>query len=411
MARLLNDWLSGYIEFGENTEPPLSYHTWVGLSILSSSLQRKVYMHWSHSKIYPNQYIVLVGPSGTARKGDAMGLGRPFMEHIGLPIASQSITREALIRVMGEGMTSYLDRDGKLRYQAPITIVSAELTVFVGQKNLKLLGDLTDLYDSQDSWTYETKHGYEGKKGSNQTKDSISGVCVNILGATAPDWIPTILPKEAVGGGWTSRVIFVVERGKGKIIANPNLTPPDEVLRDKLNKDLEQIHLITGEYLFDDEALDLYVHWYNNQEQKAKKGIFPITDGRFGGYLARRATHIKKVGMCLSASRGEDLLINARDFRRALNLLELAESKMAMAFKGMGISDIAEVTDKFLTYMIARQECKRSEVVRYMYGDIDSWTLEKVEKLLMQMKVLQVKFLPNEDDAIYTYHTPPPMPR
>ncbi|KKK95539.1 hypothetical protein LCGC14_2671770, partial [marine sediment metagenome] len=30
MPRLLSDWLEAYLKFAENTEPPTSYHMWVG---------------------------------------------------------------------------------------------------------------------------------------------------------------------------------------------------------------------------------------------------------------------------------------------------------------------------------------------------------------------------------------------
>lgn len=402
MPRLLNDWLEAYLEFAENTEPPISYHTWVGISVLASALQRKVHMLWGHTKIYPNQYIILVGPSGTARKGDAITLGRPLMEHVNIKIASQRITPEALISVMSESITSFIDDNKDLIFQAPISIIANELSVFVGQKNLKLLADLTDLYDSHKTWEYETKHGYQTKKGI-KTKDTISGVCVNILGGTAPDWIPTILPQEAIGGGWTSRVIFVVEPGKGQVIANPNLKPPNNVLYDKLKKDLEQIHLLIGEYHFTNDALDSYVDWYEDQEEKLKNGIFPIQDSRFGGYIARRATHVKKVAMCLSASRDNEIEINLKDFERARDLLEKTEKKMTKAFKGMGKSNISELTDKVLSIIMAKGKIKRSEVLRFLYGDIDIWTLEQVEAVLYGMKVIEIIHLPTEKDVVYEY--------
>jgi len=402
MPRLLDDWLEAYLKFAENTEPPTSYHMWVGISVIASALQRKTHMIWGHSKIYPNQYIILVGPSGTARKGDAINIGRPMMEHVNLKIASQRITPEALIAAMSESITSFTDSNKDLIFQAPISIIAGELSVFIGQKNLKLLADLTDLYDSHKSWEYETKHGYQTNKGI-KTKDTISGVCVNILGGTAPDWIPTILPQEAIGGGWTSRVIFVVEEGKGQIISNPNLIPPDEVLRKKLEKDLEQIHLIIGEYEFTKDALDSYIAWYEKQERNLKAGTFHIQDGRFGGYIARRATHVKKISMCLSASRSNEVNINLKDFERAKELLERTEKKMSKAFKGMGKSQIAEMTDKVLTVIMARKKIKRSEVLRYLYGDIDIWTLEQVERVLAGMKVIEIRVLNEESDALYTY--------
>ena len=406
MPRLLNDWLEAYLEFAKNTEPPLSYHTWVGVSVLASALQRRVHMLWGHTKIYPNQYIILVGPSGTARKGDAINMGRPMMEHVNIKIASQRITPEALISIMSESISSFIDTNKDLVYQAPISIIAGELSVFVGQKNLKLLADLTDLYDSHKSWEYQTKHGYQSLGSKNpgvKNKDIITGVCINLLAGTAPDWIPTIIPQEAIGGGWTSRVIFVVEPGKGQVVANPNLVPPDDKLRKKLEKDLEQIHLIIGQYTFTSKALDAYVDWYEDQEEALKAGIFPIQDGRFGGYVARRATHIKKLAMCLSAARDNEVEINLQDFERAKVLLERTEKKMASAFKGMGKSNIAELTDKVLTIIKAKKIVKRSEILKFLYGDIDLWTLEQVQALLYNMKVIDVIILNEERDVLYKY--------
>ncbi|KKK81036.1 hypothetical protein LCGC14_2817490, partial [marine sediment metagenome] len=72
--------------------------------------------------------------------------------------------------------------------------------------------------------------------------------------------------------------------------------------------------------------------------------------------------------MCLSASRGNDIEISLEDFKRAKKLLERTEKKMDKAFKGIGKSNIAEVTDRVLTVIIAKKKIKRSEVLRFLYG-------------------------------------------
>lgn len=352
-------------------------------------------MKWGHSIIYPNQYIVLVGPSGRARKGEPLNIARTFMEDLGLPIASQSITREQLIRVMANNQTSFMNKS-RFVIQSPVNIIANELTVFTGQNNIKLLGDLTDMYDSQDKWSYETKHG-------EVNKDYITGVFVNILASTAPDWIPSILPQEAVGGGWTSRVVFVVETKKGKIIGDPEINPVDKKLEDALKRDLQEIHKLIGEFQFTPDARQAYVEWYENAEQQADQGFLPVADAKFEGYASRRATHIKKLGMCLSASRGSDLLINKEDFQRSLKLLEVTEKKMSNAFKGMGRSDLADITEKVLSFIRMRGTVRRSVVLKVLYGDLDMWTLEQVERVLLHMKVITITVMSNEAEVEYKY--------
>lgn len=394
MARLLPDWLDGYLEYTKETEPPLSYHIWTALSVISGALQRKVHFNWGHSKIYPNMYVILIGPSGQTRKGEALNIGRGFVDDLGIPTVSQSIIREALVRSIGNSLNSFSDPDtGKMEWHCSSMCISDELSVFLGQKHIKFLADLTDWYDSRDVWTYETKH---------QGTDRLMGVCLNLLGATAPDWLPSILPQEAVGGGWTSRTIFVVEEYKGKIIVNPNLVGIDEKLKESLTSDLEQIHLLMGEIKFSDSALDCYIKWYQKQEDGIKNGVFPVPDPRFAGYAARRATHVKKVCMALSASRGDDMTVTLEDFNRGIAILGAAEKKMSRAFGGLGRARFADITNAVLNYIMARKVVRRSEVLRRFMGDVDSWSLEQIEKVLGQMKVVTVTYT-EDGDAEYRF--------
>ncbi len=393
MARKLADWLSGYIEYAENTECPLSYHVWTGLSVIGGALERKVYMQWGHSTIYPNMYIVLVGPAGASRKGEALNVGRPFLSAINCKVASQRIIHEALIQSIKDNTHNFKDGDsGVLKWQAPVSIFAAELSVFLGQKDIKFLADLTDWYDSADKWTYETKH---------QGTDEIQGVCVNLLGGTAPDWLQSILPTEAIGGGWTSRVIFVVEEYKGKIVADPTLSPPNRDLEEKLIHDLEDIHALSGEMAFSPAAKDAYVSWYEKQERGIKRGHFPIADPKFHSYVARRATHIKKISMALSASRGDSMIMELEDFERARTLLLAVEKKMPRAFSGLGRSKFADITDSVRRFIQFKKKTTRQEILRNFYRDIDSWTLEQVELVLERAKMIRRVVILKEDDVEY----------
>lgn len=394
--RRLNDWLASYIEYTRDTEPPLSYHTWTAISIIASTLQRRCFIQWGHNPIFPNNYIVLIGPSGLTRKGEALSLGRPFLEHVGVTIASNRITNEQLCKYIGDNTTSYKGVDGKVELQSATTIYSSELHVFLGRANIDLLAALTDWYDCLPRWEYSTKH---------HGKDELTGLCVNLLGATAPDWLPSMLPHEAVGGGWTSRTIFVVEDYKGKVIVDPNEEKyaPNAKLKKALEEDLERIKILSGKFELSPDALEAYKSWYLGQENWMKKGRFPIPDPKFSGYCSRRATHIKKIAMCMSASRGDDLIIRIEDFNRAKALMEAAEKKMPRAFRGLGRARFADLTEATLSFIASRGECLRSDLLKKFYRDIDAWTLDQIERVLVQMKVIDVITMTNEGDAKYVF--------
>jgi len=381
-SRRLSDWLSGYLEYAQETESPLSYHVWTGVSLLAAALQRRVYIRWGYETLYPNMYIVLVGPSGKCRKGSAMNLGKDIITGLGIKVTSESITREALIRSMKRAVVNYTEPDtGNVRFHCSLTAMSQELSVFLGQNDVKFLADLTDWYDSLNSWVYETKGA---------GTDEIKGVCFNLLGATAPDWLQSILPEEAIGGGFTSRVIFIVEEQKRRTIPLPIVTPHLLTLREALREDLERIATFAGEFVFTEETTQLYSTWYQSEDDKMRDGNPAISDPRFAGYCERRATHIRKLCMLFSASRGEDLLITASDFDRALDVLLAAEKKMDMVFSGLGTTPYAKITEKILNFFKERKRVSRSELLVVFYRDLDMNILDIIEKTLSAMKVIKV---------------------
>ena len=393
-VRLLPDWIASYLKFTENTEPPRSYHTWTAISILAGALQRRVYMRWGHEVIYPNLYVILVGPSGRSRKGTAMKMGKGILQEIkGVTLTSESITREALIRAMKSAVTNFADGPD-IRFQCAITCISPELSVFLGQKDIKFLSNLTDWYDSSDQWTYETKGA---------GIDSVQGVCFNLLGATAPDWIQSMLPQEAIGGGFTSRCIFVVEEDKGQVVAKELLTEEDKKIRITLKNDLEIISTVTGEVKFDEEAERAYIKWYENQEKLIALNKMPVDDPRFSGYCERRATHVKKICMIVSVAHGNSLIVTRANFITAVDFLEKVELKMSKAFGGLGRARFSDITQIVLEYMEKHKEVRRSDLMRMFYREMDSLTLKIVEEVLEQMKVIKISRDIQGNEVTYVY--------
>lgn len=381
-GRTLTDWITAYLDYTEETEPPRAYHRWVAVSMIAGALQRKVGMRWGHEIIYPNMYIILVGPSGRCRKGTALGIGKDLLQEVsGVTITSESITREALIRAMKGAVTNYTMPNGIIKWQCPITCVSPELSVFLGQQDIKFIAALTDWYDAQKEWTYETKGA---------GIDRIQGVCFNMLGATAPDWISSMLPQEALGGGFTSRCVFVVESNKAKSIPHPIFTDRMAELRLKLINDLQMISNLAQEANFNEEAKIEYEKWYQAEEAAIQKGKLPVDDARFAGYSERRATHVKKLSIILSASHSNDSIITAEDFHAARLMLEEAEVKMPSTFGGLGRSKYSEAIQTIIDYVKKHGSATRSEILGIYYRDIDSLTLKIVEEVLDQMKAIRI---------------------
>lgn len=398
MARELSDWLTKYIEYTENSESPISYHTWCGLSVIAGALQRRVYLKWGLGRIiYPNLYVVLVGPSGRTRKGVAIGIAKEFLKKIpNVTVTPESSSgRQAMIMAMKRAIVNFQDpSDGKIKFHCSVTAFSEELSVFLGQGDIAYLSNLTDWYDSKDDWEYETV---------GRGKDSLQGLCLNLLGGTAPDWIQSMIPHEALGGGFTSRIIFVVEEVKRKII--PKYIPTDEELavQEILQSDIERISQLAGEITFDEDAEKLYIDWYIDQDKKLSAGQPAVPDTRFAGYCERRATHLQKLMILCSASRSDELKIRAADFHRALSLLHMAELQMPKTFGGLGKSRMSDESDVIINYIKQVRVTTRKLLMQKFYRDIDPNTLAQVEALMTQMGVVKIKLIPEQADKQYTW--------
>lgn len=398
MARELDNWLDSYLQYTDNTESPVSYHTWCGLSTIAGALQRRVYLQWGLAEtIYPNLYVVLIGPSGRTRKGTAIGIAKAMLKQTaGVTVVPESSSgRQAMILAMKRASKNFEDPiDGKIKFHCSVTAFSEELSVFLGQGDIAYLSNLTDWYDSKDDWEYETV---------GRGKDSLQGLCLNLCGGTAPDWIQSMIPQEALGGGFTSRVIFVVEEKKRKIVPEYVVDDKTKELGNKLVRDLERIANLSGEMTFDKEGKDAYVNWYIEQDTLLSAGKPAIPDTRFAGYCERRATHLRKLMLVCSASRGDDLKLTKADFQKALSLMEAIEVNMARTFGGLGKARLSDEMDTVREFIQQMGTTTRKALMQRYFRDIDPNTLSVAEQALQQAGLIRIKLLVEQGDKMYTW--------
>lgn len=397
MSRENGDWLDAYLRFTENSEPPTSYHTWCGLSAIAGSLQRKVWLSWGFETIYPNMFVILVGPSGRTRKGIALNAAKDILR--GVPTVSispeSSSGREAMILAQKRAMANFEDPvDGVIKFHCSLTTVSEELSVFLGEGDLKFLANLTDWYDSKDFWEYETV---------GRGKDSLQGLCFNLVGGTAPDWLQSMLPFEAIGGGFTRRVIFIVEERKKQTVPKHHLSDKEILLRGTLINDLNRINQLSGPFHFSPEGEKAYTTWYAEQDALLDKGKLAVPDQRFAAYCDCRATHIRKIMMACSASRGDSLSLEKEDFDRALGYLTNAEANMARTFGGLGKARHGDVTESVFKYIEQVGITTRSLLLAKFYRDVDPETLRRIEDIMQQMKICTIELRPDRGEKIYKW--------
>lgn len=367
--RELPDWITSYSNYLHDTEAPDLFKKWVAISTIAACLKRKCWLRWHrHAMTFPNFYIVLVGPPAIG-KGVAMGAASNMLRHCGIRISAQSATRQALIRDLTEATETEMLEDESVRLHSSLTIFSKELAVFLNQKDYQLISDLTDWYDCEDIWTYDTV---------SRGKESIEGLFVNLIGATTPEILQSTLPEGAVGGGLTSRIVFVYADKKSRCVPVPMESAQDELLQTCLKNDLERISFMSGEFKLEKLVVDKWITWYLEQESTT---LFANTR-RLLPYVGRRQAHFLKLMMVVSASRSSECVIRAVDFDTALLLLEECEMMMPKVFQGYGRSSISDLLPIYMKDISTRKRMLKREFAEQHVSDLDPADLDRVLQTL-----------------------------
>ncbi len=395
-SRNIPDWLDGFMELTENSEPPILFRKWTGISAIASALQRKVSLDLGLSlTIYPNLYIVLVGPSATG-KGTVMKFASDILEQVAaIKLSAQATSYQALIRrMMTVNLTGIDINTGAQQFHSSITIFSAEFTVFLGYHNREMIAALCDWYDCHNRWVYETIQ---------RKKEEVIGVWVNILAGTTPDLLQSSLPVDSIGGGLTSRIIFVYEEKRNKLVVTPTMTKREIELQQMLVYDLEDIATLSGKMVYTEGFMTIYSDWCHQEDKKP-----PFYDRKFDGYLGRRRSHLLTLSMVCSASKSNEMIVTADDVHRAIKLLKEVENKMGRVFKGMGRSDISGLINDAIIYLNNSfvSEVPVWQFAKHFEGDMDKLIMDRILSTLEAMGMITMIKRPGMDMTIQVNETP-----
>lgn len=373
-------WHEDYLKFTVGQESPEAFHRWAALSVLASTLGRNVWLDFGYYQVYPNLYVVLIAESAKARKTAALRIEEDVLKAIdnAPSVLSQKITTEAIIRrLMATGMQQDDAGDPK---NSECVILSEELSVFIGadafQNGTAAL--LTAFFDCKDTWEYETV---------SRNIEHLHHICVNLLGASTPDWLRRCIPHDAVGGGFVGRFILVNEK-KGKLIPRPKLTPKLIRLKDQLIHDLSYIRQMKGEFSLSDDAGKYFDKWYYDWMNKHADEI--------PGYGPKKHTYVWKLSMILSASAGDSMTVTVEDIKAAISILDGIELNMKQVVESIWVSPIGLGCEKVLDII---RRCKKEGIERtwlakktWRFADKD--TLDKILETLHSSGLIKPEVIP-----------------
>jgi hypothetical protein len=336
MARNLNNWLHAYMEYTADTESPACYHYWVGCTLISAATKRNVHLDFKMFRIFPNLYVIIVGPSG-ARKSIATSIGMDVAKAAGIRKFSDKITGAALIRDLSNAVEKRITLGssvpggiggGEVELVSPVMIYASELGVFLGHDayGSGVIADLTDLYDCPTTWE---------KKTISRDAETINAPYVTLLAASTPQTLKDTIPPGAVGQGFTSRILFVWGDKRRRRVPIPEWNSGHEMLKKNLIADLKHISTLRGQFKFSPDGMEAYKKSYYGRLEPEEE----YEDERLRNYASRKDIHTLKVAQIASLSRCDDLTITAYDWGTAVDAIKWLDEGLSNVFAGHGAAN------------------------------------------------------------------------
>lgn len=359
MGRNYEDWLKAYQQYAGFSEAPQRMHFWTGVSALAGALRRRVWIDMVYFKWHANHYIVFVAPPGIVSKSTTVAIGMDLLRKVpGVVFGPDVVTWPALVTAFAACTTSFQVGED-WHTECALTLESSEFGNLVNPQDREMIDLLVTLWDS--------RQGTFKKVTKSSGMDQVENPWINMIACTTPSWISGNFPEYVIGGGFTSRCLFVYTDQKEKYVAYPHLVVPGDVesKRIRLVQDLEHISTLAGPYHLSSEAIEWGKLWYKRHYEHPSN---LLSDDRFAGYLARKQTHLHKLAMVLAAARSDELVIEIQDMVGALVMLDDLELDMPKVFARIGRSEESIQTERFIAFVYHKGRVKYSEAYHHVHS-------------------------------------------
>jgi hypothetical protein len=300
-------------------EVPFDFLTWAGISLIAACLSDRVYYKkFRASKLLPNMYVVLIGPSGLG-KGVAIDAA---LNVLGSVPACKDYVNDFRGKATAPHLIDYLSARSKPHSEedkiagkahdpgAPnrLYLITPELSMSVGSGPIAdmFVKLLTELYTGGD---YVFQEGTR-TSGARVLRCPI----INWLGGTTEDWLVSSVTKDAITGGFFARSVAVCgDYDMGRRVYRPTY-PRDYVeVMTRLGESIQWFCTLRGEYQMTEKADAILEHWYNTREVPEDELLMPT--------WRREHDLIIKLSMILCANEyQQDMKIRSRHIIEAQRL-------------------------------------------------------------------------------------------
>ncbi len=332
-----------YLAIVENTtEAPDSYHLISFAAAVGATLRKRLKV--CHARdVFPNFYIVLIGPTGAARKDTAFSRVRKLLDYLHKEDIQGEDPKFEIIPGIGsiEGLLTALNGTGKT-----VILNESEFLSLMSKakqdKSSNLIPKLTSLWDCPPFETLRTRH--------NPLK--CDDPFLSIVSGSTITWLSKSLQEPDVKGGFANRFIYIPGEIKGPIAFPPK---PDENKLTDLIAEINQVRLWSQE-MADEERGELFVPestkhifepYYLDYHRRLRNETL-ISD-----LIQRIQTYCWKFALVFAAVDYSHE-IKPIHLEQAITIADFLERAITHVFTSFGDSPSRQKEQKFIRFIQAR---------------------------------------------------------
>lgn len=389
-----SDWIKAYLEHTAASEAPAKFHFWTAVATIAGALERKVWIDQGFFEWLPNFYIIFVSPPGIVSKSTTAGIGMSMLSRLPqVRFGPQSLTWQALTKSMADNVRSVELPGDVIMPMSAVTIAASELGSLIDMKDRAMIDVLVDLWDGKKgTWHRATKTAGE---------DKILNPFINIIGCTTPAWIADNFGKYTLGGGFSSRTVFVYACEKRQLVAYPSTRIGSDFISriNRLVEDLETIGTLIGEYRLTPEAQAWGTEWYEKVYQQYR-AIDPYDSGQTS-FVARKQTHLHKLAIVLAASRRDELSIEVEDLQSADLALRSVELDLPEVFGRISERDDVKDAVDLISVLAMYKKLPKRDLYRRVFNRMSHEQFERGLASAIQAGHAEMR---NDAGVVYVLH-------
>lgn len=302
----------------------------------------------------------MVAPPGIVSKSTTVSIAMSILRKVpGVNFGPDVITWPALVSAFAACNEMFPLGDEWIT-QCALTLESSEFGNLVNPQDRDMIDLLVNLWDS--------KTGVFKKITKTSGNDAVENPWVNLIACTTPAWIAGNFPEYVIGGGFTSRCLFIYAEEKEKLVPYPSEVIPKNfaAVQGLLAEDLQHIATaLCGPYQLSPEAKAFGETWYAKHYSESHAAL---DDERFAGYLARKQTHIHKVAMVLAAANHDELVITQSDLETAAEMVTDLEADMPKVFARIGRTETSVQAERFIRFIQKRGEATFTSAYHFIHS-------------------------------------------